>query len=405
MKYPIIKNINDVLPYIMGNENFIIKDYDYPNYDMGGYISINYRTYGEPSAIFEMDKPEISAILRECRGIKFDRETGNLLARPFHKFFNYNEVEETKNLNFTNEHLVLSKADGSMIHPIFDNLYGIYFCTKAGITEIAIETIEWLKSQEREIYRGYVDFMNSCEENNYTPIFEFCSLFNRVVLPYEKTRLILLAIRHKETGEYLNYSKLKDISNVFNLDLIEQFPAFSPEAIEDLKTKENIEGVVIHFDDKFVKLKSEWYCLLHRGKETICHEKNVLRIILEEGLDDLLPILQEADRKFIERYANSINESFKKCENIISNSLIFTKSMFTTRKEVALHIINAYKKNDVEYLLPIFWKCYDEKETSLDTISIHLKEQLLRKCQSQKSVDSIRNFIGLHYDRRFLKEE
>lgn len=51
---------------------------------------------------------------RECRGIIFHKETGNLVARRLHKFFNINEMDETKaeRIDLSKPHILLTKADG-----------------------------------------------------------------------------------------------------------------------------------------------------------------------------------------------------------------------------------------------------------------------------------------------------
>lgn len=392
MNYPLITNINDVLPFTVGRQDFNQKVYDFPN-NGGKYVSINYRTYGEPSAIFQMDDPKVSSILRELRGIKFCAKTGNILARPFHKFFNYNEVEETKTLDFNTYHEVFSKVDGSMIHPIFDENGKMYLCTKAGITEISMEAQKTLLKEKSGISYAIAH----CEVNGWTPIFEYCSMFNRVVLSYPEPRLILLAVRKKKTGEYLPTHMIENLAKTYDLDLVERFSMFSPQAISELKTKENVEGVVIQFDGTFVKVKSDWYCLLHRGKESMAHEKNILKIILNESLDDLIPTLQDIDRKFIEAYVASFNKSFNRVVDFIENLLNETSEM-QNRKDVALHVINAFNDFDHPYFVHVFWMIYEADRTR-DDIAKSLAQFILKKCNCQKSVDSMRDFIGVDYKK------
>src|SRR5579863_10134244 len=52
---------------------------------------------------------------RNARGIIFEKKTGRLVAKPFPKFFNLGEQEETQILNFPKEpYRVFEKADGSL---------------------------------------------------------------------------------------------------------------------------------------------------------------------------------------------------------------------------------------------------------------------------------------------------
>jgi len=71
----VIGSLDDVLPHIAPNIGIIHSDH-------GAYSVINY--------VYAVDTTFETAIARECRGLKFDRE-GKLIARPFHKFFNLGE--------------------------------------------------------------------------------------------------------------------------------------------------------------------------------------------------------------------------------------------------------------------------------------------------------------------------
>ena len=51
----------------------------------------------------------------QCRGIVFEKETTKIIARPFPKFFNVGEVEETRLENLPRENYrVFEKEDGSL---------------------------------------------------------------------------------------------------------------------------------------------------------------------------------------------------------------------------------------------------------------------------------------------------
>ena len=62
-------------------------------------------------------------IRRECRGLIFHAETGKLLSRRFHKFFNVNELDETdaEVIDLSKPYVLLEKLDGSFIAPYFTN--------------------------------------------------------------------------------------------------------------------------------------------------------------------------------------------------------------------------------------------------------------------------------------------
>lgn len=189
-KFPIIVSIDDVLPAIEGRDEFIVAD-------KKDYIVINYVVMQEST--FQLDpNNNFGEYRRECRGIKFYPD-GRIMARPFHKFFNVNEKEETQShkIDLTQKHLILPKIDGSMVHPIVVG-NNIRWATKMGITDVAMNAEVFVAKNPK-----YERFAEYCVEKELTPIFEWVSPKNRIVIPYEEENLILLAVRDNITGEYL----------------------------------------------------------------------------------------------------------------------------------------------------------------------------------------------------------
>jgi RNA ligase len=193
--FPEIRTINDVLPHIEGRNEFNVND-------KGDFITVNYAVAFEDT--FAMTGPDDlgGAIRRECRGLKF-YPSGKIAARPFHKFFNIGEKEETQPnlLDFSRPHTIMTKEDGSFVHPIIVN--GIVrWCTKAGITEVSELAEAYVRKNKR-----YEVFGLTCLENGLTPLFEYVGPYNKVVLDYDKENIILLAVRKTIEGTYQNIHK------------------------------------------------------------------------------------------------------------------------------------------------------------------------------------------------------
>lgn len=201
-KFPEIRTINDVLPHIEGREEFIVAERE-------GYTVINYAVSMEDtfppvnvaggSAKMRAERSLTNRMRRECRGLIFYPD-GRIMSRPFHKFFNIGEREETlpKNVNLTHSHVIFEKLDGSMIRPLLVDGH-IRWGTKMGITEVAMQAETFVAKNKK-----YTDFAAWCIENNLTPCFEWCSLKQQIVIAYPEDKLVLLAVRHNITGEYLN---------------------------------------------------------------------------------------------------------------------------------------------------------------------------------------------------------
>jgi RNA ligase len=190
-RFPEIRSIHDVLPHIEGRSEFIVAEREF------GTV-INYAVaYADT---FDMSGPEdlTGAIRRELRGIIFDTE-GCIMSRPFHKFFNVGEREETQPylLDFSRDHTIMTKVDGSMLRPIIHK-GKIRWGTKMGFSEVAEFAETYIENHPK-----YTDFATWCMSQSLTPIFEYVGPFNKVVLDYEEC-MTLLAVRENVSGKYLN---------------------------------------------------------------------------------------------------------------------------------------------------------------------------------------------------------
>ena len=317
--FPTINHINDVLPHIAGHDEFKVMRKDW-------YTVINYVVnFGET---FDWDESDVtgSVMRRECRGLIFDTISGKLLSRPYHKFFNVGERAELAmdEVDMFAHHVILEKLDGSMIRPIMvpgDKRTGEFrLGTKAGITDVAMNAEVWMAN-----HSNYVEFVKMCLAHNFTPIFEWCSRKNRVVVDYPEDRLVLTAVRHNERGSYVPHRTLQNFAKDYDLDLVKVVNARShnmPELVDTIRAWESDEGVVVRFDapratawsgwGHMLKIKADAYLTLHKGKDAISNEKNIIEVVLNDQVDDLIPVLIESDaqrlREFQRAFWMSVDE-------------------------------------------------------------------------------------------------
>lgn len=291
MKYnfPTIKTIDDVLPHIVGRDEFVVVEK--PGYTVINYVVMTPETF----PVVTKDDGLSNAILRECRGIIFDAN-GNILSRPFHKFFNVNERLETMTemLPRDENFIVYDKLDGSMVRPIIIDGY-VRWGTKMGITSTSMECEAWLASHAN----FYNRFALYCHDMGYTPIFEWVSPNNRIVLKYDESSLILTAIRDNETGEYFTDAAMRSMALMENIPVVEKYESNSIyNLIESTRKAEETEGHVIRwFDGHMAKIKSEWYLRIHKSRDLIANERALVKVILEDNLDDVKSFLIEEDLK------------------------------------------------------------------------------------------------------------
>lgn len=290
-EFPHITNISDVLPAIQGRDEFVVAERE-------GYTVINYNVMMADS--FDCN------IRRECRGIIFDSKTGDIIRRPFHKFFNVNERAETQDnvIDLSRPNAILEKLDGSMIAPFIVDGKMIWG-TKMGSTDVA-------KPVEDFVARNpiYADFALGCLSSGLTPIFEWCSRKQRIVLDYNEDQLILTAIREIESGEYWTHQEMLEHAEFYNIPIVRQFePQTDMKAfLEYVRDLEDLEGFIVRFHDgHMLKLKCLWYLQIHKAKEAILQDRNIVELILEEHLDDVKAHLPAEDRDRLTKFESDFN--------------------------------------------------------------------------------------------------
>lgn len=391
--FPKIETIDDVLPAVKGRDEFVVAERDWG-------IVIDYQVV--------LPDTFSSPLLRECRGIKFDLD-GKLLARPYHKFFNLGEKESTqmdalsRAGKFREDFIIMPKLDGSMIHPIVwkDK---IYFCTRMGLTDVANQATRFSALPRELMPEGpwYLDFCYDL--SGMTPIFEWCSRKQRIVLDYPQDELVLTAIRVNETGEYLTRSKMRALVEPYKIPMVGLYNG-SWEGIEkfskEVDSIEDAEGYVIRWDDDMVKMKGEWYLRIHRAKDGLAYEKRVIAMILNDSLDDVLPHLLEDDYDRVIRYRDDFLEGLRttttELMHVVKESVHFTQTMSEqdARRYFATTVVQGQPKIRKKILFDIWGKMHPyaaligflRKKLSLDVPEA-------KNPGSQAIVDDIRPLFG-----------
>jgi RNA ligase len=330
--FPEIRTINDVLPHIEGREEFIVAERE-------GYTVINYVV--AMADTFDMTGPDDlgGAIRRECRGLIFDAD-GNLMSRPFHKFFNVNERDETQTheIDMSQPHVIMEKMDGSMIRPILVDGY-LRLATKMGVTEVAMGAETWLAFQDSE----YKEWLRFYIDSGYTPIFEWISPFNQIVLPYNIEDLVLLAIRDNVTGRYLDLDEeLTEIRCPFT-----KVPRYGSmegniaEYVDRQRGKEGREGDIIRFaDGHMLKIKNDWYVRIHKTIDRVRFDRNIVDLIINENVDDVIPMLPQEQVNRIRDFETRFWEAFRQTEYAIQCCYDDASLEFgADRKSIALEFI------------------------------------------------------------------
>ena len=331
-----------------------------------------------------------------CRGLVLDNE-GNVIAKPFPKFFNYEEhnAEEIPNELFE----VYEKMDGSLgiwfyyereltyserykiwfssnyetgmeyyeeIVPNFDDPYFQPTPTTKGewhmATRGSFTSEQSIKGMEIAIKYNY----DKICVPGFTYLFEIIYPENRIVVDYGKEeRLVLLGIINPK-GEELPYDEIADDG----WDIVMKYNTFG-EGFDELKREisNSKEGYVIRFRNGMrMKIKGDEYVRLHRIL-TNFSTTDIWELLSTKGnMDEFLERVPDEFDDWVKRVSMDlrysffhINERAGKMHDYFRYGKYNDKESEPTKKEFALHLEKSNVEPSLRSVLFAMWdsKPYD----------------------------------------------
>ena len=189
-------------------------------------------------------------ITLECRGLVLDNE-GNLIAKPFPKFFNYEELPAEI---IPNEHYnIYKKMDGSLgICFYYEGEW--HMATRGSFTSDQAIKGKQMLDKENTKY-GMIP--------GYTYLFEIIYPENRIVVDYGGAeKLVVLAVYDNETGKEGKIENM--VSEGFEIvEEIKDWKTGWSDLKKDISDSE--EGFVVRFKNGMrMKIKGDEYVRLHK---------------------------------------------------------------------------------------------------------------------------------------------
>jgi len=308
----------------------LVKAYDDFNFSFSEYMLDGYRLV--TFTYFLCDFKHFETPLKEAPHIKgydmrgatfvFNKD-GSLFKRflMLPKFFNLNQVENTLYSAVKDKKIrsITEKEDGSLIAVM-----------KLPNRSLFPKTIGSFDNEQTTAARKILDdnknlreFILSVLDMDYTPLFEYVSWDNRIVLKYSKPELRFIGVRDNMSGDFISAKNFPIWSHGTKfVNIIENVTL--DELIERSKTEEDKEGWVVEFEDgQMIKIKTEWYFNLH-GIRTmnVFREDWVIKNYLEQKLDDIISQLDEKEDidafKFVDRVKDAVDNYIKAIDEGVS---------------------------------------------------------------------------------------
>jgi hypothetical protein len=291
------------------------------------------------------------------RSLIIDRE-GNVLSSGWPKFFNYGEkpdcYPEPENFN---DWKLEDKIDGSLL--IADYVNDQFSMRTRGTVSYSSQK----NSEDFELlpkkYPKVIEFLK--ENTHLSLLFEIVTPNNVIVVRSKQIDFYLIGAINKNEMTVVSSSELTDIWRKIGQMSTPQTYNFLDtndlaKIAENIKHWKGKEGIVVSYNNgqNRIKLKSNWYCFIHRIKSQLNSQNNLIEYYVDSGIPSYEDFYKKIETEFdyeiaiqlkdqIEKICNSGNLSKKYIDNILE--MIHDIRKVETRKEQAQMIIRNYKEN------------------------------------------------------------
>lgn len=229
---------------------------------------------------------------RELRGIIYDSVSGNVVSRPFHKFFNYREPPFglTREGFPDGEVYLAPKIDGYLLQVSLLDDGSLLKASRRSLSPTLLNSVleEVWGEREEEATREVLERL----PRPATLLFEVTSSKRPVLVRHQASEVRFLVAREIGTGRYL----LPDEVGwpIEGQSLPWTRVRIDPDNfLEEIKDLEGVEGYVAFLPEKneFVKFKTKWAFRL--SGFLLDPVKGFVSAYVEDRVDDLLASLTE----------------------------------------------------------------------------------------------------------------
>ncbi len=235
------------------------------------------------------------------RGLVTD-DKGDIVARPFRKFFNLSENKHTPTTDFE----VYSKMDGSL--GILFNYNGEWIMATRGsfTSDQSVKGFEMLQKY------GYKKL-----KTEYTYLFEIIYSNNRIVVQYPFEDVVLLGIIETKTGREVDLyngdedMRIRNMINNLGFRVVEKYDGISDYTTLSSMIKDDEEGFVVRFSNgDRVKIKGQEYLRLHKIMTNV--STTAVWEMLSNGgsVDEILKDVPDEFYKKIKMYEKTLRYNY-----------------------------------------------------------------------------------------------
>lgn len=321
---------NNLSQLVKESKTFYFQDFDLndTHYRIFNYRLAVYTEFCRPSAT-------------ECRGHMFevdqDGQPVRLAALPMEKFFNLYENPMTMDLDLSQIDTIMLKADGSLISTYMHNDQLRLKSKGSLFSDQACAAMLWL--EEHKEFRDELEYLT---RHYFTVNLEWCAPDNRIVVGYSEPTLTVLNIRCNSDGRYFD---LNDIGvagygwfgEIHKHWISYEDPDDKVQFVHNIPQMQGVEGYVVRLNSgQFVKIKTEWYLVQHRAKDSINSPRRLYEVVLEEATDDMRSLFHD-DPLAIKRIGEMETEVERIYNHLVDSvERFYERNKHLDRKEFAI---------------------------------------------------------------------
>lgn len=192
---------------------------------------------------------------------------------------------------------------------------------------------------------------------------------------------------------------IQNLIREYNIPVVEQHgsvedPKAFMQYVHELK---NAEGFVIRWADGHrVKIKAHEYIQIHKAKEAILQDRNIVELILDEHLDDVKAHLPEEDRDRLTQFESDINKAIN-----ISVSDIRIELDSLIRNGVDRKTFAMGRAQEIDgYVRPIIFRLFERTDVTRDEIADLVRNTLRNNLGRTAKYEAIRTvwFPGVTFN-------
>jgi hypothetical protein len=310
------------------------------------------------------------------RSLIIHKETSEVLSCGWPKFFNCGEKPDCyPDPNQHDDWIIQEKLDGSLVIVDYVN-EKFNMRTRGTVSHISQKNFadfELLK----EYYPQIVSFL---EKNSHLSLLlEIITPNNIIVIRAPMVEFYLIGAIDKKTLTPLPSKYVEKISQDLKIPTPQTYSFDNlEETIKTVKEWKGKEGIVISYNNNQnrIKIKSDWYCWLHKIKSKLNSESNLIEFYVDAGLPSYKKfyeiIKNTFDWELAEQMSNDILKMVncgKKVKKKIKNMNIFIETIknCSTRKEQAQHIMFSYGNEKIN-ISSILFNLLDGKKLTKDQL-------------------------------------